>query len=365
SAGTIAKLDRNAEIILMDREPNFVARFLEAHDFRFAKVHLVPPRTPTKIGAGLVVDMVTADPAHELNYMIDSGLVLDWGGFKIYNANDCPPYPDGLDYINRTYGRLDLALLPYAGGSGYPPCYTNLTHGEKVAEKERIMAAGFEMFRSAADALKPRYVMPFADQYVVAGSRSHLNTYVAHPPSPGAVAPKYGAWGLQSELLLLNTSQTFDFETGRRAPPDRFQDHDEAARDRYVREHLASSRYEHESLTSNRAPPLAALVKAARHRLWQAQVREGWYPPETWYVSATEGPRFRIDMQADKVEVMARGDERSAPCLSMTAPANLLVLLLSGYASWNIADAALLVDYHREPNVYHPQAYVMLNYLRV
>ncbi|MHB8634076.1 MAG: MBL fold metallo-hydrolase, partial [Thermoplasmatota archaeon] len=42
SAGTIAKLDRNAEIILMDREPNFVARFLEAHDFRFAKVHLVP-----------------------------------------------------------------------------------------------------------------------------------------------------------------------------------------------------------------------------------------------------------------------------------------------------------------------------------
>jgi UDP-MurNAc hydroxylase len=43
----------------------------------------------------------------------------------------------------------------------------------------------------------------------------------------------------------------------------------------------------------------------------------------------------------------------------------LMTMLLIGHVSWNIADAALFLDYERVPNVYDPEIYVYLNQLRV
>lgn len=42
-----------------------------------------------------------------------------------------------------------------------------------------------------------------------------------------------------------------------------------------------------------------------------------------------------------------------------------MIMILIGHVSWNIADAALFLDYERRPNVYDPSVYVLLNYLRV
>lgn len=54
SAGTIRHINRDAEIIIMDRQPNFVAQFLRSNDFNFSKVHLVSPRKVTEIVGRLV-----------------------------------------------------------------------------------------------------------------------------------------------------------------------------------------------------------------------------------------------------------------------------------------------------------------------
>jgi UDP-MurNAc hydroxylase len=40
-------------------------------------------------------------------------------------------------------------------------------------------------------------------------------------------------------------------------------------------------------------------------------------------------------------------------------------MLLLGHVSWNIADAALFLDYERVPNLYDSQLYVYLNYLKI
>src|SRR5512134_1751673 len=126
SAGTIKHLNPDAEIILMEKRPNFVEKFLDQNGFRFKKVHHIPARTEVELEPGLKVNMVEADPVNEMAYVIDSALVLSWDDFVIYNANDCQPYDAGLQYLKDTYPRIDYALLPYAGGSGYPSCYINL-----------------------------------------------------------------------------------------------------------------------------------------------------------------------------------------------------------------------------------------------
>ena len=68
---TIKHLDRDAEIVLMDRKPNFVADFLDLRS-NFKKVHNIKLRDKFEIMPGFLLEPVEADPAHKLNHMIDS-----------------------------------------------------------------------------------------------------------------------------------------------------------------------------------------------------------------------------------------------------------------------------------------------------
>ena len=36
--------------------------------------------------------IIEADSADKYFFLIDSGLIIDWDGFLIYNANDCRPF---------------------------------------------------------------------------------------------------------------------------------------------------------------------------------------------------------------------------------------------------------------------------------
>lgn len=366
SAGTIRHINPDAEIILMDREPNYVAKFLQGHGFRFRKIHLVKPRVPVEIAPGLVVDIVEPDPADEMARLIDSSLVIDWDGYVVYNANDCLPHRDGMDYIRQRHGRVDLALLPYSGGSGYPACYLNLSNEEKTAEKARILALRLDSFVDAARRLDPVHVMPFADQYVVAGSRAHLNRFISHPPSPGAVRDALARAGLESRLLLLNSGQSFDLARREKIPGEPYRDFTEDDRERYVASSLREVRYDHEKLSFSPGVPLDRLLQHARARLWQIQERQNDFPRFSFYLDAIDGKR-RFHLPLDAPETT--GIPIDAPCvepyLRIAMPRDLLIMLLMGHVSWNIADAALFLDYERVPNRYDPNLYALLNYLRI
>jgi len=366
SLGTLRHINRDAEIILMDRNPNFVARFLEANDLHFGKVHLVKPRSELAIRPGLVAGMLEADPANEMAHIIDSALLLRWDGFTVYNANDCQPYAAGLEYVVNSYGTMDLALLPYSGGSGYPSCYANLSDAQKIAEKQRILGSRLENFARTVQFLNPLHVMPFADQYVVAGSRSNLNHFISHPPCPGVVEPALAAIGMQDRLLLLNSGQSYDFETLRKVPGHPYRHFKESDREEYIRTSLLGKDYEHERFSFAPAVALERLVKYARDRLWVIQLRKAYRPHYSIYLDAQD-QRRRFHIRLDRAEAtqVAWDALLEEPYLRVGSNATLLVMLLLGHVSWNIADAALFLDYERAPNDYHPDIYVCLNQLKV
>lgn len=364
SAGTIRHLDPDAQLILMDREPNFVLRFVETHGFQFKDIHLVAPRQPREIAPGLVVDMVEPDPANAMSAAIDSMLWLDWDGTTVFNANDCQLWPGAVEYLQQAHGTIDLALLPYAGGSGYPACYLNLTDDEKTAEVDRIRAGRLAAFVDSVQQLQPRRAMPFADQYVVAGSRSALNRWVAHPPEPGAVQPLMAEAGLDDRLLLLNAGQSVDLDSGAVTPDEPYRCFTDEERQAYV-DGLASTTYDHERFALDDGVALERLVGYARARLWQQQERSGFRPASRLYLDLRDGRcRARIDLDREEVTFVDWDAALEAPYLRIAAPPTLWALLLIGHVSWNIADAALFLDYDRVPNVYDPDLYVHLNHLR-
>lgn len=364
--GTIERLNRDAEIIIIDREPNLVRKFLDNHGLAFKKIHLVKPYHATPIAPGLTVDMLEADPAHEANYLIDSALVLDWDGFVLYNANDCPPCEGALAYLQQNYPKVRAALLPYTGGSGYPACFTNLSHEQKLAEKRRIYEEGLRRFVDTVQALSPDYAMPFADQYVVAGSRSHLNAYLPHPPDGAGAIDALEEIGLGAKALLLNSGQAFDFADGKKSPDVPYRRHSEADRERYVETHLIDKRYDHEAFALDRRVALGRLFNGARARLWSAQKRMDYFPSFTYYIDAPDrGQRFSIRLDREKITEESCAARCEPPYLRVSAPSTLLALLAVGHVSWNIADAALFLDYERVPNRYDPKLHSFLNYLTI
>lgn len=369
SPGTIKHINRDAEIILMDREPehpNFVAKFLAANDFHFKKVHRIRPKTPTLIAEGLVVDFVEADPANEYNFQIDSGLIMKWGDKVLYNANDCPPYPGGLDYIKKTYGTVDLALLSYSGGSGYPGCYSNLSHEEKMKEKARIAEAGKRMFVDAVRHLEPKRALPFADQYVIAGSRSHLNKYSPHPPCSGSVQEFLRGTGYEDRLLLLNPSQSFDLETEKKVPDAPYFFRTEEDRETYIRKHLTDRKYDHELVSFRDVVPVKRLFEYARNRLWNAQNRQSYFPTTTLLFELTDWKQtFQIDLDREGVEEVSYESEVDRPFIKMRGSSTLFSMMLLNHISWNMADGALFIDYVRKPNTYDPKVYALINLLTV
>jgi UDP-MurNAc hydroxylase len=368
SPETIRHLNRDAEIIIMDREPqvpNFVRQFLRYNKFEFKKVHLIRPQTPQEIAPGLTVDMITTDPEHEFNWLVDSGLILNWDGFLIYNANDCTPYPAGIEYIKRNYKQLDLALIPYAGGSGYPGTYSNLTHEEKLGERERIFKNRMDLFVSTAKELNPKYVMPFADQYVIGGSRGAINKYSPHPPAPGYVQEHLTKIGMEDKLVILNSGQSWDFSTGEKIPPVPYRFYTEKERSDYIVS-LRDRKYDHEKITMRDAVPVARLVTAARARLWEAQKRLNKFPDYNYYFYVENMNKlFRVDLKSQAAEELDPKTPLVQPYLKKTLSSTLFAMCLINHISWNMADGAFFFEYEREPNVYVKDAYTMINYFTV
>ncbi len=366
AAETIRYLNRDAEIILMNQQPNHVARFLEAHDFQFKKIHLIKPNTPTQISSEMEIDMLEGDPSNEMSHLIDSALILKWDNFVIYNANDCPQYEAALAYLTKRYPKIDLALLPYSGGSGYPACYVNLDHQGKLQEKNRIVSQRLKMFVDTIARLNPRYVMPFADQYVIAGSRSNLNQYISHASCPGIVASVLKGHGIDDKLVLLNSGQSFDFSTRMKDPDQPYHFYSEEDREEYVQTYLSTKPYEHESFRFAPTMPLDRLVRYARSRLWQSQQKEKYFPEFSYYLDVSDREElFHVPLNAEKHEQVMNGALLKQPYLRIRAPYTLMVMLLIGHVSWNIADAALFLDYERIPNRYDPKIHAFVNYLRI
>ena len=364
SAGTIKHLDRNAELIIAEKNPNFVMNFLKVHNFDFKKVHIVKPMTPYKLRDNLTVDIVTDNPADPPGYLINSGLVLKWGDKTIYNANDCAPYDGSIEYINKTYGEVDFAMIPYATGSSYPSCFSNLSENEKMAEKQRLYGFGMEKFLKATRELKPKYIMPFADQYVIVGSRHELNKYMPHPSCPGAVKKHFDSLDTDTQLVLLNSGQRWNMDDEVKSPNDDYVYFSDEQRNEYAEKHKESV-YDYQLFDLNRTVALPRMLKICRDRLWEAQQRLGRTPDFNFYLRITDWEQdYEIPLSKNEINPI-ENYEPQTPYLTVSVPATLLYMMITGHISWNIADAALFIDYHRDPNTYDPEIHSMWNYFRI
>ena len=76
-------------------------------------------------------------------------------------------------------------------------------------QKQKNIERENGIIKKTAEKLKPRLIMPFADQFVIGGKNSYLNKYSPHPPSIKDVAD-YFKKDKSLKFLLLNINQSYD-----------------------------------------------------------------------------------------------------------------------------------------------------------
>lgn len=366
SEGTLKYINRDAEIIIMDRTPNLVLNFLKNNNLSYKKIHILKPRTPFEIEPGIIFDIIEANPADEMSHLIDSSLVINWNGFKVFNANDCQPYKEGIEYLLDTYGKVDVALLPYSGGSGYPSCYLNLNDDEKLSEKKRIIDSRVNSFIQNVHLIAPEYTIPFADQWVVGGSRAHFNKYVSHSSCRSVVREPFLKSNSISKLLLLNPGQSYDFDLDSKTPDTPYIEQSDDIRDKYIKDSLNNVLYDYEKFILGHGVNTVRLIQYARNRQWDIQQKQGYYPDYSFYFNLTDtDQRFFVHLKTQEIKIIKTDSEFIEPYLLIRMPRNLFLMILIGHISWNIADAAFFLDYYRVPNNYDPKIYALLNYLKI
>jgi UDP-MurNAc hydroxylase len=172
--------------------------------------------------------------------------------------------------------------------------------------------------------------------------------------------------GLQDRLVLLNSGQAFDLESRVLTPDEPYRSFSEEDRERHIAQSLAGRTYDHERVTFGSSVAVDRLIAHARERLWNVQERRKTFPAHRLLLDFTEsGRRFEIDLACPGIAEIRTDAPVREPFLRVAGSDTLLVMLLIGHISWNIADAALFLDYDRRPNRYDPAIYVLLNLLKV
>jgi UDP-MurNAc hydroxylase len=364
---TLKYINKDCEIILIDRNPNYVKNFLDRNKFNFSKIHLVKEKEPIEIAPGLRVDLLMSNPNHNLSYMIDSAIIIEWDGYLIYNANDCAPHKASNKYILENYGRVDLALLPYAAGSSYPACYMNLNEEQKMAEKMRIYHESLDKFFENVEILKPKVAIPFADSYCIVGSNANLNKYMPHPAGMGDVVDAAKRKKiLESRVVVLNSMQSLDLLSGEKNPNNEYNRFTDEDREKYIQMHTSEKMYDFEKIKFGSSVPTKRILSLCRINMWKNQMSEGYFPDFRYYINDKDNARtFVIDFKSDSIIETPYCENLLKPYLGINVSNTLLCMMMIGHISWNIADAALFIQYDRAPNNYDPKLFSYLNFLRL
>src|SRR4029453_12819126 len=107
-------------------------------------------------------------------------------------------------------------------------------------------------------------------------------------------------------------------------------------------------------------------VKYARDRLWEIQQRRKSFSDVALYLDFSgQQRRFRLPLNSEGCPEVKWAEPLEEPFVRVSGSDTLMTMLLIGHMSWNIADAALFLDYERRPNTYDTSVYVLLNYLRI
>ena len=287
--------------------------------------------------------------------------MLEAGTYALYNGNDNNLTLEAADAMRKRHGTFDLALLKYNAASPYPASFFNLDEQRRLAEAERIRERNLEHLAAVTEILKPRWIMPFAGNFVYAGKQWPKNRFLGTTTWDNAAL--YVSERLPAQkTLVMSEGQTFDLASGTLAGPA-YRPVDLHAQEQYVKG-LADViyPYESENLDDAARSRMRSALPMARANLWSMQQQLGFTQDYNMYIDTGDGECFHFSFADAASDFVGAQTPCVRPYLRASMDARLLLQILERRAHWNNAEIGGHIDFFRDPDVYYPDVHVMLSF---
>lgn len=285
---------------------------------------------------------------------LDTLCVIDDGRHVLVNTNDCRYALSSIviPKIKASYPRIDILLVGYSGAGPFPQCFTNLTHGEKVAAAAAKKQSFLQEHLNYVKTLAPRFFLPFAGQYTLAGRLSVLNDLRGLPEVEEAAAC-FAAAAEGSRPVLLNPGEVFDLDDEN--SPAWFAPVDPDIRRAYVEETLSRRPLDYDSDPSTSDAELQALLAAAYERLNRKRAELAIHSTSAVFIDLGDGRHARFGIDGRDMRIERRGPaQESGPYVAFGMDRRLLARILSGPTSahWASAELGSHLSFDRHPDTY-------------
>jgi len=368
---TMKKLDKNIPIIIMERNPNFLKKYLQGMGFQ--NLICVPAETKTQVHPEFSVELFGESFGHLCNNIIDSSIIFEFKDSSVVlNCNDNKPSPDLCKYIKSHYKKIDLALIPGGGGSGYPAMYENYSFEEKVKISSQIIDRYAEVFTEAVDVLKPSVVVPVAGGFAIRGPeaetvnwvqcrRLNMMELVEHYKKSSKVQ------NTATAVLPMQPGMELDTEKKNYSKGSYHVWTDSELKAHFKK--LSQEKIEGLVKTEATVRNLGKLVSLARQQLWMRQEQNGMKPDYRIYLDVpTHSKVIEVSLNENKTAEIDRKDKSlmKAPYLRMRLEQDTLLEWLLGLEDYNMLDSGHIISFWREPiGQYVQEAYFLMSLLRL
>ena len=385
---TMRRLDDDVPVLIHDYATDTLARQVE--ELGFEAVEL-PHDERVHLAGDLHLNVLAADdcdPAVCGNYFgcdwwldsatgrttdgstqMDSMGVFDDGEHVLVNANDCrwPLSERACAVVKERYEDIDMLLVQYAAANFYPQCMEDYTPAEKREAREAVIE---EMYRDAEGfiaALRPRFVVPFAGSYTLAGSLTGRNEYVASPSRKEAFerfATSDAVDGDRTTPVVVDSGEWVDVATGEQSAP--YTPINPTRKLQYIQNELVDVTFPHEADERPTLEAFERLLEPAYEHFDEKRRDIGWESDTTVLLDLVDRRVAALSMAGDGWELLPEYEARRVDdYVRMRMDPRLLHRVLRGprYATFNAAQVGSHIGFEKDPDVYERPLYYAMSYL--
>jgi len=299
---------------------------------------------------------------------IDSLMLLTEGNKTVLNLNDCPIdlTRSVLPVINKKFGQIDFLLVGYCGAGPFPQCFQLSEYEMKVAGEAKSMQF-LNQALEYIELIKPKYFMPFAGTYVLAGKLHKLNNFRGIPELHEALDfLNKNCDSRVSSGILLNQNEFFDITDGSASKP--YLKIDVKERADYISNNLKNILldYERDEVVYD---DLVNMAEEAFRRVINKKNQIGFKTRTKLFIQIDESKDIMMNLGEDSsMEIVNNGVHLNQNAfVRISLDKRLLFRLLKGprYAHWNNAEIGSHLRFERYPNIYERGLYHILCFFHI
>ncbi len=372
---TMKKINKNIPIYIH----KFHAKFLKAKLERFGfKVIEIENGKRTEITKNVFLNIFAADNCNpELCYkflgcadpnikgesqQIDTMCVLDDNKNTLMNVNDCPVElaKSTFSKINSQYKKIDMLLVGYQNASPYPQCFDNLKIDEKKIEGKKVAKNCLNKALTFIESLKPKFFIPFAGTYVLAGKLSYLNELRNVPTIDQAYDYLEDSQKF-SKPIRINPGSSFNLNT--KMVSKKFEKFDKEKLKNFIFK-ISNTKLDYEKDPIPTFEEIYELYKKAFQKFLEKKKMNNVKLDTDIFIDLND-KLIKLPCDKDQLEILeTKKFENNKKYVKYKTDLRLLKRLLLGprYAHWNNAEIGSHISFHRKPDVFDRNVYQSMCY---